>query len=104
VHRRLRLLLVLTLLGGFVTIAPQTKAAQPPIIDATLDAQVDFPSTITFRLTTETPEPVSSAELRFTTSGKEYSNAAEVTFADTSSVDAEYTVDAQIDYIEPVSM
>ncbi|HET9661990.1 MAG TPA: peptidase MA family metallohydrolase [Thermomicrobiales bacterium] len=96
-----RLLLVVALLGGFASVAPRTRAAQPPVIAATLDVEIDFPSTITFHLTAETPEPVTSAELRYTTSGKEYSNAAMVTFEKSSAVDAEYTVDAQIDYIEP---
>jgi hypothetical protein len=101
VPRVARILLVLILIGGFVSAAPKVSAAQPPVVEATLEAEVDFPTAITFRLSAESPQPVTSAELRYTTSGKEYSNAAVVTFDETTSVDAEYTVDAQIDYIEP---
>ncbi len=96
-----RILVILGLLGSALGIVSPARAAQPPIIEADQTAEVDFPSTIRFRLNAESPAPVTSAELRYTTSGKEYSNAAVVTFDETTSIDAEYTVDARIDYIEP---
>jgi hypothetical protein len=74
---------------------------QPPVIEADQPVELNFPLTATFRLTVETPEPVDRAELRYTTSGKEYSNAAVVQFDESTSVEAQYSVDAQIDYIEP---
>jgi hypothetical protein len=94
-------LLTLGLLAGAACVALPARAAQPPTVEAEQSAEVDFPSTITFHLKAKSPEPVTSAELRYTTSGKQYSNSAVVTFGETTSVEAEYQVDAQIDYIEP---
>ncbi len=75
--------------------------AQPPEIAADQSVEIDFPLTATFKLSTTTPVPVDRAELRYSTSGHEYSNAAMVEFGETTSVEVEYSVDAQIDYIEP---
>lgn len=100
-HRFLRCLLVVLLLAGIASMAPPSRAAQPPEIAAEQPAQIDFPNTITFHLTADAPSPVSSAELRYSTSAKEYSNSAVVRLDGTTAVEAEYTVDAQIDYIEP---
>jgi hypothetical protein len=86
---------------AWLAFCPEANASQPPEIDAEQSASIDFPMTITFRLTADTPAEVDRAELRYITSGKEYSNAAVVEFDPTNSANAEYTVDAQIDYIEP---
>jgi len=75
--------------------------AQPPLIVADQTADLDFPSTVTFRLKATAPETVDRAELRYTTSGHEFSNAAVVRFDATTNVETEYEVDAEIDYIEP---
>jgi hypothetical protein len=101
VHKPVRLLLILGLLTSAVGIATPARAAQQPTIEAQQSAAVVFPLAVTFYLTAESPAPVTSAELRYTTSGKQYSNAAVVTFEETTSVEADYTIDAQIDYIEP---
>lgn len=97
----LRLLVILGLFGSALPLAVPARAAQPPTVEAQQNAEVGFPSSIDFSLTAESPSPVTSAELRYTTSGKEYSNAAVVSFEETTSVEAEYTVDVRIDYIEP---
>lgn len=99
------ILRLLPLLALFVTMGPWTEPAsasvQPPIIDADQSIALDFPLEATIYLDAEVPEPVDRAELRYTTSGHEFSNAAVVTFAPTTAVQAEYVIDAQIDYIEP---
>ena len=71
------------------------------MIDAEQSVELDFPSSATFRLQATAPTAVDRAELRYTTSGHEFSNAAVVRFDSTDSVETEYTVDAQIEYIEP---
>ncbi len=99
VRSLVRLALVLLLVAGCPVAS--TRAWQPPEIDADQTVSIDFPLTITFGLVTETPVEVTRAELRYTTSGKDYSNAAVVEFDPATTVDVDYTVDAQIDYIEP---
>lgn len=97
-----RLLAFVLLLSALAPTTSGAKASvQPPTIEADQSAELDFPLTVTFWLTVTAPEPVDHAELRYTTSGHEFSNAAVVEFDETMSVEAEYTVDAQIDYIEP---
>jgi hypothetical protein len=95
------MLVMLLVVGSALQVSLPVRAVQLPTIDAQQNAEVDFPSTIVFALTAESPTPVTSAELRYTTSGKEYSNAAVVSFDETTAVDTEYTVDARIYYIEP---
>lgn len=97
-----RMFPAILLFAASIHVGPTASAiAQPPIIEADLSAQLDFPLTATFRLTATAPEPVDRAELRYTTSGHEFSNSAVVEFDETLAVEAEYAVDAQIDYIEP---
>jgi len=96
-----RFLIVAMLMVTALGYVPAAAVNQPPLIDAEQTATIDFPLTIDFRLVAEAPEPVSRAELRYTIAGKEYSNAAVVSFEETTAVDASYTVDAQVDYIEP---
>lgn len=97
----LRVALAAMLLLSASAFAPKAGASQPPQIDSDQSVEVDFPLTVTFYLAAEAPAAVDRAELRYTTSGKEYSNAAVVEFDATASVEVDYTVDAQIDYIEP---
>lgn len=80
---------------------PAAALNQPPLVDAEQSANIDFPLTIDFRLVAEAPVPVDRVELRYTISGKRYSTAAVVSFQETTSIEVDYTVDAQIDYIEP---
>jgi hypothetical protein len=101
VHKVARLVAVLAILIAIAPGASRVSANQPQEIKATQEVELDFPSTATFHLTAESPSPVTSAELRYSTSGKQYSNAGVVTFPETTDVETEYTVDAQIDYIEP---
>ncbi len=97
-----RLLPVVLLLAASHSVTPTAAARwQPPVIDADQSAELDFPLSVTFRLIADAPESVDRAELRYTTSGHEFSNAAVVEFDETTQVEAEYRVDAQIDYIEP---
>ncbi len=102
VRRFLELVLVLAMLAGLAPLETFAAATvQPPIIEADQGVSLDFPLTVTFRLTVESPEPVDRAELRYTTSGHEFSNASVVRFAETTDVETEYVVDAQVEYIEP---
>lgn len=94
-------MLILALITSGLAGVTGVRAALPPTIEAEQPVDIDFPRTITFSLVADAPAPVDRAELRYTTSGKEYSNAAVVEFGETTSVEASYTVDAQIDYIEP---
>ena len=71
----LTLLLFATLAGPGQEI---DASAQPPVIEATQEIQLDFPLTATFTLNVATQEQVDYAELRYTTSGHEYSSAAVV--------------------------
>lgn len=97
--RLLRAMLVVALLAAMV---PATSgAAEVQQIAADQTVELDFPATATFRLTVDTSVPVDVAELRYATSGKEFSNAGRVRMSPTDSVDVEYVVDAVIDYIEP---
>ncbi len=97
-----RIFLVLLLLTPVMLEGSRVNAnAQPPIIAADQIVEIDFPMTATFKLSGTTPAPVDHAELRYSTSGHEYSNAATVEFEETTSIEVAYTVDAQIDYIEP---
>lgn len=96
-----RLLLAVGIVLSGLTNTPASRAVQPPTIEAEQSAELDFPNTITFELSTESPVPATAAELRYSTSGKEYSTSAVVRVDDTTSVEVEYTVDAQVDYIEP---
>jgi hypothetical protein len=89
---------VAALLVGGPTVSSST---QPPIIEADQTVELDFPLTATFRVTATVSEPVDWAELRYSTSGHEFSNAALIEFEKTSSVEADHSVNAQIDYIEP---
>jgi len=92
----------MVLLAASICVGPIASASvQPPIIVAEQRAQIDFPLTVTFLLSATVPVPVDRAELRYRTSGHEFSNAAVVEFEETSEVQSQYTVDAQIDYIEP---
>lgn len=100
-HRLATLLVFLSLLAAGIAPVMPVQANQLQSIDAEQTAEIDFPESITFRLTATTPHPVDQAELRYTTSGKPYSNAAVVHFTPTTGVVTEYTVDAQVDYIEP---
>lgn len=99
----MRVLSVFLLLAVLTSNIPlvSTALAQPPTIEADQSAELDFPLTATFRLEAVTAVPVDRAELRYTTSGHEFSNAAVVEFAETTEVDVEHSIDAQIDYIEP---
>lgn len=94
-------LVALLLVPPMLDSKPMHAKAQPPEIAADQSVVIDFPLTAIFELSTTSPVAVSRAELRYTTSGHEYSNSAIVEFDETTSVEAEYVVDAQIDYIEP---
>lgn len=96
-----RLLVLVAFAAICQNSAMPTRAEQPPVIDAEQRVELAFPLTVTFQLTASTTEPVDRAELRYFTSGHEFSNAAVVSFEETTQVEAEYKVDAQIDYIEP---
>ncbi|MCA9858532.1 MAG: hypothetical protein KC438_02375 [Thermomicrobiales bacterium] len=99
--RFIRLALLAVLVLGAIGGAPRAAANQPPLIEADQSAQVSFPGSVTFFLNAETTVPILQAELRYATSGRAFSNAAVVTFEASTTVEASYTVDAQIDYIEP---
>src|SRR5262245_12407573 len=101
VHRLVRCVAVLAILIAIAPWSPRVSANQPQQIEASQEVELDFPSTATFHLSAQSPAPVTSAELRYSTSGKQYSNSGVVPFPETTDVEAEYTVDAQIDYIEP---
>lgn len=100
--RKLVLLAIVVALvaSGFGSIAG-AQAPQLPIIAANQTVALDFPLTITFHLSVDLPDPIDRAELRYTTSGKDFANTATVVFDQTEAVDIIYRVDAQIDYIEP---
>ncbi|MEZ4505532.1 MAG: peptidase MA family metallohydrolase [Thermomicrobiales bacterium] len=101
-HSLWRVFAVALLLALLMPGAHGVRAtAQPPTIQADQSAELDFPASATFHLSAAAPVPVDSAELRYITSGHEFSNAAVVEFDATTEVQVEHTVDAQIDYIEP---
>lgn len=90
--------MILTLAGTW----GETSASQHvPVIAADQEALLDFPAAVTFRLSAATSTPVDRAELRYRTSGDSYSTVAVVPLEPATNVDTEYTVDAQVDYIQP---
>ncbi len=98
-----RLLPILALLAALLQLGAIASASvQPPLIDAdqTVDTRVptycDFP---VIRL--QRPSRLIGLSCDTRTSGHEFSNAAVIEFDETSTVETEYSVDAQIDYIEP---
>lgn len=97
----IRIALILTIVGSGLTRAPVARATQPPTIDAEQSVEMDFPRSVTFRLSATAPSSVTRAELRFSVSGKDYSNSAVTEVDSTRSVEIEHEVDTQLDYIEP---
>lgn len=94
-------LIALVALIAFAIATPYVGRAQPPELAAEQSTRLDFPSTITFELSTETETPVDSAVLRYSIAGQEYSNMAEVRFDPGTDIEIEHTVDVELNYIEP---